>query len=67
MDGNSVFIALTNACSQDPNVLKPAEEKLKILETQPGFYKLLLVGLRTVVCYQQNQCLKYEYLNMSIH
>jgi hypothetical protein len=43
MDGAVVLQALTNACSQDPSVLKTAEEQLKSLETQPGFYNVLLV------------------------
>ena len=43
MDVAVVLQALTNACSQDPSVLKTAEEQLKSLETQPGFYNVLLV------------------------
>ena len=43
MDVAIILEALTNACSQDPSVLKAAEEQLKCLETQPGFYSVLLV------------------------
>ena len=46
MDGSVVLQALANACSQDPSVLKTAEEQLKCLETRPGFYNLLLVGYK---------------------
>ncbi|XP_078405147.1 importin-11 isoform X1 [Cetorhinus maximus] len=46
MDINSassvVLQALTQATSQDTAVLKPAEERLKQWETQPGFYSALL-------------------------
>lgn len=37
-----VFEALQGAASQNPNVLKPAEAKLKEWETQPGFYSILM-------------------------
>uniref|UniRef100_A0A8I5ZYN9 Importin-11 n=1 Tax=Rattus norvegicus TaxID=10116 RepID=A0A8I5ZYN9_RAT len=46
MDLNSassvVLQVLTQATSQDTAVLKPAEERLKRWETQPGFYSVLL-------------------------
>uniref|UniRef100_UPI00398E986B importin-11 isoform X2 n=1 Tax=Pristiophorus japonicus TaxID=55135 RepID=UPI00398E986B len=46
MDVNSastvVLQTLTQATSQDTAVLKPAEERLKQWETQPGFYSALL-------------------------
>lgn len=46
MDINSastvVLQALTQATSQDTAILKPAEERLKQWETQPGFYSALL-------------------------
>ena len=42
---NFVFEALTQACSQDASVLKPAENQLKHSETQPGFYTAILVSL----------------------
>ena len=42
---NSVVLeALTQACSQDASILKPAEQQLQIWETQPGFYTTLVVG-----------------------
>eukprot|EP00729_Bicosta_minor_P021458 gene21458-22454_t len=34
--------ALTRASSQDPAVMKPAEATLQSMETQPGFYAVLL-------------------------
>ncbi|XP_072920613.1 importin-11 isoform X2 [Hemitrygon akajei] len=37
-----VLQALTQATSQDTAILKPAEERLKQWETQPGFYSALL-------------------------
>ncbi|XP_078253475.1 importin-11 isoform X2 [Rhinoraja longicauda] len=39
---NVVLQALTQATSQDTAILKPAEERLKQWETQPGFYSALL-------------------------
>ncbi|PVD19589.1 hypothetical protein C0Q70_20079 [Pomacea canaliculata] len=36
-----VLETLSHACSQDANVLKPAERKLQSWETQPGFYSVL--------------------------
>lgn len=38
-----VLETLSQACSQDANVLKPAEQQLKSWETQPGFYSILSV------------------------
>ncbi|CAH1127188.1 unnamed protein product [Ceutorhynchus assimilis] len=38
---NLVLEVLHSASSQDPQVLKPAEEKLKQWETEPGFYSVL--------------------------
>ncbi|XP_075209818.1 importin-11-like [Lycorma delicatula] len=37
-----VFEALQGAVSQNPNVLKPAESKLREWETHPGFYTILM-------------------------
>lgn len=43
---NSMVIeVLQRASSQNPEILKPAEGKLKEWETQPGFYTVLYVGL----------------------
>lgn len=39
-----VLETLSHACSQDANVLKPAERKLQSWETQPGFYSVLSVS-----------------------
>ncbi|KAL1492056.1 hypothetical protein ABEB36_012554 [Hypothenemus hampei] len=36
-----VLDVLNRASSQDPEILKPAEEKLQEWETQPGFYNVL--------------------------
>ncbi|KAK7479675.1 hypothetical protein BaRGS_00029051 [Batillaria attramentaria] len=36
-----VLETLSHACSQDANVLKPAEQQLKDWETEPGFYSIL--------------------------
>lgn len=40
---NTVLETLQAACSQDANILKPAETILKEWEIQPGFYSILLV------------------------
>ncbi|KAK2165868.1 hypothetical protein NP493_1346g00008 [Ridgeia piscesae] len=39
--GPLVLHVLGQACSQQPEVLKPAEQQLKQWETQPGFYTIL--------------------------
>lgn len=39
-----VLEVLLRASSQDADVLKPAEAKLKEWETQPGFYTILFVS-----------------------
>ncbi|XP_064620355.1 importin-11-like [Lineus longissimus] len=39
--GPHVLEALKCACSQDTNILKPAEQQLKSWETEPGFYSIL--------------------------
>lgn len=39
---NVVLQALSNACSQEPSLLKTAEGQLKIWETQAGFYTTLM-------------------------
>ncbi|XP_028398952.1 importin-11-like [Dendronephthya gigantea] len=49
VDGGVVLQALTNACSQDPSLLKTAEGQLKELETHPGFYNILLTIYRNHV------------------
>lgn len=41
----AVIEVLRQAVSQDPNVLKSAEETLKQWETQQGFYIALYVSL----------------------
>ncbi|XP_793829.2 importin-11 isoform X2 [Strongylocentrotus purpuratus] len=38
---NAVLEVLTRATSQDPSILKPAEQQLKQWEAQPGFYSIL--------------------------
>ena len=43
VSGQAVLAALTQACSQDASVLKPAEQQLHSWETQPGFYTVLHV------------------------
>lgn len=40
-----VLDVLHRASSQDPQVLKPAEEKLREWETEPGFYSILYVSI----------------------
>ncbi|KAJ8285217.1 hypothetical protein GJAV_G00023640 [Gymnothorax javanicus] len=43
LSGSSVVLhTLTEASSQDTALLKPAEERLRQWETQPGFYSVLL-------------------------
>ncbi|KAK3096574.1 hypothetical protein FSP39_001428 [Pinctada imbricata] len=39
--GPMVLDALTKACDQNPDILKPAEKQLQDWETQPGFYTIL--------------------------
>lgn len=46
VSGPIVLTALTQACSQNASVLKPAEQKLHSWETQPGFYTVLQVSQR---------------------
>ena len=45
ISGPAVLAALTQACSQDASVLKPAEQQLHNWETQPGFYTVLHVDI----------------------
>ena len=40
---DEVLLALSNACSQSPGLVKEAEKKLENWETQAGFYSLLMV------------------------
>lgn len=40
----TVYETLLQASSQDSGVLKPAEQKLKEWETEPGFYTILFVS-----------------------
>lgn len=40
---DEVLLALSNACSQNPGLVKEAEKKLENWETQAGFYSLLMV------------------------
>lgn len=40
-----VYMALLEASSQDTDVLKRGEAKLKSWEVQPGFYTTLCVGI----------------------
>lgn len=37
-----MLLALNQACSQDPGLIKEAEKKLKAWETEAGFYSLLM-------------------------
>ena len=41
---SAVLEALSRACSQDTNILKPAEQQLRDNEAQPGFYSAILVS-----------------------
>ena len=41
--GTEVLETLRQASSQDPSILKSAEQHLKSWETQPGFYATLMV------------------------
>lgn len=43
-----VLDTLQKASSQNPEVLKPAESKLKEWETQPGFYSILYVSTKSI-------------------
>ena len=45
---DAVLLALSHACSQDPVLIKEAEGKLKMWETQAGFYSMLMVRLSMV-------------------
>lgn len=40
-----VLEALAQACSQNADILKPAEQKLQQWETEPGFYSILTVNM----------------------
>lgn len=40
-----VYETLLQASSQHPDMLKPAEQKLKEWEVEPGFYSVLFVSL----------------------
>lgn len=40
-----VYETLLQASSQHPDMLKPAEQKLKEWEIEPGFYSVLFVRL----------------------
>lgn len=42
-----VYETLLQASSQHPDTLKPAEQKLKDWEIQPGFYSVLFVSTTT--------------------
>ncbi len=44
VSGPDVLATLTQACSQDATILKPAEQRLHSWETQPGFYTILQVA-----------------------
>ena len=44
VSGPVVLAALTQACSQDASILKPAEQQLHNWETQQGFYTVLHVN-----------------------
>lgn len=57
-----VLEALHRASSQDPDVLKPAETKLKEWETQPGFYTVLFVSTFQSSCFKLTN--KYIYCRM---
>ena len=53
--GPLVLQELSKACSQNADVLKPAEHQLKQWETQSGFYSILLVSISAVtVIYPQD-------------
>jgi len=43
---DEVLLALSNACSQNPGLVKEAEKKLENWETQAGFYSLLMFVFR---------------------
>ena len=45
---DEVLLALNQACSQDPALIKEAEKKLKAWETEAGFYSLLMVRVRAM-------------------
>lgn len=44
-----VLEVLHRASSQNPEILKPAEAKLKEWESQPGFYSVLFVRHLTLI------------------
>lgn len=44
-----VLDVLQRASSQNPDVFKPAEAKLREWETQPGFYTVLFVSTFWVI------------------
>lgn len=42
---DALLLTLNHACSQNPSLIKDAEEKLKSWEREPGFYSLLMVSV----------------------
>ena len=70
MASTVVLQALTNACSQDPTLLKRAEDELKSWETQPGFYTTLMVCLASTDTgpYSNTRaCMKPSYQCITVH
>ena len=70
---DEVLLALNQACSQDPGLIKEAEKKLKAWETEAGFYSLLMVRVHAnnvtrvhcfekLVFYFYNVCPKKCYI-----
>lgn len=63
-----VLEALQRASSQDAEVLKPAEAKLKEWELQPGFYSVLFVStFTTAFCFPLSPELLLEHNIQSFH
>lgn len=51
-----VYETLMQASSQHPDMLKPAEQKLKEWEVEPGFYSVLFVrwAFSLITCHKFN-------------
>ena len=61
VSGPAVLAALTQACSQDASVLKPAEQQLHNWETQPGFYTILHVNVTIFITDRKRSCGKVMF------
>lgn len=57
-----VYETLLQASSQHPDMLKPAEQKLKEWEIEPGFYSVLFVRLHIVLTFKNFLTIYTQYI-----